>query len=269
MKFKFLNTVLMGLILSINSLSATAGIITPPVYEGNAQFDTKSHGGGYSAAHNEYWYSQWAGETVYRYDENYNLLGSFLSGQSQIMQLWGDIDGSYYTANWGYNTITKKAGMNDNSTLWSYNLGSTASGVTADSDYVYAMNYSTNQVSKLDIDTGLLVDTFGLDNIGSTTYGGLLVVDNNFFRIAHNGYVNRYDLDTGEQESYFLTGGRSQNVYNMSFNGEQVLFSSNSGTSNIYRFSDGITQDVPEPSTLAIFALGMIGLASRRFKKQS
>jgi hypothetical protein len=27
--------------------------------------------------------------------------------------------------------------------------------------------------------------------------------------------------------------------------------------------------DVPEPSTLAIFALGMVGLASRRFKKQS
>ena len=27
--------------------------------------------------------------------------------------------------------------------------------------------------------------------------------------------------------------------------------------------------DVPEPSTLAIFALGMIGLASSRFKKQS
>jgi hypothetical protein len=30
-----------------------------------------------------------------------------------------------------------------------------------------------------------------------------------------------------------------------------------------------IPTDVPEPSTLAIFALGMIGLASRRFKKQS
>ncbi|WP_259366878.1 PEP-CTERM sorting domain-containing protein [Colwellia sp. BRX8-7] len=29
------------------------------------------------------------------------------------------------------------------------------------------------------------------------------------------------------------------------------------------------TTEVPEPSTLAIFALGMIGLASRRFKKQS
>ena len=35
-------------------------------------------------------------------------------------------------------------------------------------------------------------------------------------------------------------------------------------------FSVAITAtDVPEPSTLAIFALGMLGLASRRFKKQS
>jgi hypothetical protein len=31
----------------------------------------------------------------------------------------------------------------------------------------------------------------------------------------------------------------------------------------------GTTSEVPEPSTLAIFALGLMGLASRRFKKQS
>lgn len=30
-----------------------------------------------------------------------------------------------------------------------------------------------------------------------------------------------------------------------------------------------VSAEVPEPSTLAIFALGMMGLASRRFKKQS
>ncbi len=36
----------------------------------------------------------------------------------------------------------------------------------------------------------------------------------------------------------------------------------------LYRLSPN-TSNVPEPSTLAIFALGMIGLASRRFKKQS
>ena len=45
-----------------------------------------------------------------------------------------------------------------------------------------------------------------------------------------------------------------------------------SNTSYDFAFSlsgDVQSQDVPEPSTLAIFALGMIGLASRRFKKQS
>jgi hypothetical protein len=39
---------------------------------------------------------------------------------------------------------------------------------------------------------------------------------------------------------------------------------------DFYRFEvNSVAQSVPEPSTLAIFALGMIGLASRRFKKQS
>ncbi|MDX2369087.1 MAG: choice-of-anchor L domain-containing protein [Colwellia sp.] len=33
-------------------------------------------------------------------------------------------------------------------------------------------------------------------------------------------------------------------------------------------FTDNVTVTVPEPSTLAIFALGIMGLASRRFKKQ-
>jgi hypothetical protein len=32
-------------------------------------------------------------------------------------------------------------------------------------------------------------------------------------------------------------------------------------------FNRVLVKQVPEPSTLAIFALGMIGLASRRFKK--
>ena len=31
----------------------------------------------------------------------------------------------------------------------------------------------------------------------------------------------------------------------------------------------GNSQEVPEPSTLAIFALGIMGLAARRFKKQA
>ncbi len=45
-------------------------------------------------------------------------------------------------------------------------------------------------------------------------------------------------------------------------------FSNNSGAFEKVVFRASAT-NVPEPSTLAIFALGMIGLASRRFKKQS
>jgi len=38
----------------------------------------------------------------------------------------------------------------------------------------------------------------------------------------------------------------------------------------VYLVRDGVAGfQVPEPSTITIFALGMIGLASRRFKKQS
>jgi hypothetical protein len=37
----------------------------------------------------------------------------------------------------------------------------------------------------------------------------------------------------------------------------------------VYDYTPAAIVEVPEPSTLAIFVLGMIGLASRRFKKQS
>ena len=36
---------------------------------------------------------------------------------------------------------------------------------------------------------------------------------------------------------------------------------------SITQSSDQLAAQVPEPTTLAIFALGVIGLASRRFKK--
>ena len=40
-------------------------------------------------------------------------------------------------------------------------------------------------------------------------------------------------------------------------------------SSGVDRVTSVLASQVPEPSTLAIFALGMIGLASRRIKKQS
>jgi|TARA_R110001599_G_C12224724_1_gene657593 hypothetical protein len=66
--------------------------------------------------------------------------------------------------------------------------------------------------------------------------------------------------------------------YSLGLNGTLHSYSSNDYSSSLLASNlprlDGLTYvgnsvDVPEPSTLAIFALGMIGLASRRFKKQS
>jgi hypothetical protein len=56
----------------------------------------------------------------------------------------------------------------------------------------------------------------------------------------------------------------NRDIYNVSFFGEQ---SNNLQTINSL-FPSVIT-DVPEPNTLAIFALVIMGLAARRFKKQS
>lgn len=48
------------------------------------------------------------------------------------------------------------------------------------------------------------------------------------------------------------------------------IWSSNAYNDNKVYFSLAITAiDVPEPSILAVFALGMIGLASRQFKNKS
>jgi hypothetical protein len=51
---------------------------------------------------------------------------------------------------------------------------------------------------------------------------------------------------------------------------EADILSLGSGNGSYTQVRNGaVSQTVPEPSTLAIFALGIIGLASRRFKKQS
>jgi hypothetical protein len=67
--------------------------------------------------------------------------------------------------------------------------------------------------------------------------------------------------------TYSFTGGSYQSVDE---NKLQLVSGFDNPVSDWARLeADANSTDVPEPSTLAIFALGMIGLASRRFKKQS
>src|SRR5206468_2698595 len=101
---------------------------------------TYSYGGGYSPYYHEYWYPEWAGTTIHRFNQNRLEIGTFDSGgQNQMMQLWGDVDGSYYTADWDYHTVTRRRGQPASTQLWSTNLGVQVGGVAADSRYVYAM----------------------------------------------------------------------------------------------------------------------------------
>jgi hypothetical protein len=65
-------------------------------------------------------------------------------------------------------------------------------------------------------------------------------------------------------------------IHNNAFTARYVrfdIYTSHGGDNSFAGLSeirfDGALASVPEPSTLAIFALGMIGLASRRFKKKS
>ena len=80
------------------------------------------------------------------------------------------------------------------------------------------------------------------------------------------------DLDVNHsifvQNNTFIDVGNTS-WFNMSFS-EPINFRTGSGTL-LSNPRPNLSQvvSVPEPSTLTIFALGMIGLASRRFKKQS
>jgi len=85
-----------------------------------------------------------------------------------------------------------------------------------------------------------------------------------------------------DNTEYDFTVGRNANDISFSLNGINQTFTNTSFMSgNVGFYTESQTAifgglasaprppSVPEPSTLVIFALGMIGLASRRYKKQS
>ena len=75
-----------------------------------------------------------------------------------------------------------------------------------------------------------------------------------------------YATGTASSEAILLGGGPSFKVNWASYiTGGTALYSDNNGAI----ISSFNTTSVPEPSTLAIFALGIMGLAARRFKKQA
>ena len=208
--------------------------IEPELVSG-VSFNTRSHGGGYSPKDKEFWYPEWAGSTVYRFNEQYQQVGSFTSGDSHMMQIWGDTDGTYYTANWGHDRI-RKFQNKSNSQIWEYNMGTTAGGVCHDGTYIYAMRETGQTVYKLNPANGQLIETFDLPNIPNSLHGGLVCIPGRIYYANSGSQVRYYDVETKLQLGQFGTG---INGYNTSFDGQHMLLSPNSSDVKRFKLIDG------------------------------
>ena len=206
-----------------------------PAEVSSVSFDTHSYAGTYSPKHKEFWYPEWSGTTVYRYNENYQAIGSFSSGLSEIMGIWADTDGTYYTANWGHGVVRKWQDKSNNQ-IWERSIGNDASGICTDGIHVYAMRHGQNTVHKLNRANGTPIETFTLPNIGGTLYGGLLCIPGRLYYTNSGGAVNFYDLVTKQLVGNFNT---SSNVSNMSFDGQFMYTSPNNSDVKRFKLLEG------------------------------
>ena len=168
-----------------------------------AGMHTRSHGAGFHPYFGEFWYPEWSGDLVYRHDKNGNRLGTFRSGQQQMMQVAGEKDsGHFYTANYGYSTITKMLGNTGTSKrIWTSGVSSNMSGVAVNEDYVYAMRYSSSTVWRLRKDSGSVHSSFGLSGgYNNYLYGGLQIIQDKLVHGTSSGWVYRYNLDNGAMD---------------------------------------------------------------------
>ncbi|MEY3015193.1 MAG: hypothetical protein RIT45_3928, partial [Pseudomonadota bacterium] len=193
-----------------------------------------SHGAGYHTYRKEYWYPSWSGQTVYRYDSNLRPVGTYNTGQQQMMQIYGDptVD-AWYSANWGYNTITRRDGLST-SAKWSYNIGSTAGACAVSGGTVYAMRSSGSTVWKINKDTGAGQGTFNLSGwwAGGTTYGGLFVDGNKLYRASDNRWVSRHNLSGSWDGTRFYL---DTNPYSLTWDGDQMCYSPNNNYAYCHR----------------------------------
>jgi len=135
----------------------------------------------------------------------------------------------------------------------------------------------------VDFPTALTSSTIGFgfsDVTLSATNGGIFSLDSldlAFGPFNHGGLISDTtevigQLAGGGTISTVLTVGFGFNSHILNWNNLTAVTFSELQNNSQYLAFDNIAYDtaaVPEPSTLAIFALGILGLASRRFKKQS
>jgi len=138
-------------------------------------------------------------------------------------------------------------------------------------DFASAQNYgllgpgSYDIIGSVDGDNGDEFDYIRFSTSSDWTVDLISIVLNGtqslltFQRDGVGSYINHTFSSTASND---ILGTNASGVYSLQF-----IPGSNTGVVE-YTARINIASQVPEPSTLAIFALGLIGLASRRLKKQ-
>jgi len=251
MKNKLLNSSILALLLSANFLVnvASASIITEDfssnTYDTNL-FET-IYGSG--VVSNE----SWASSGINQRDMLRTKENTFNPSASSILEISADLTFSA----WDIAFISWRSDGTHNPDVHNEPLSGLTLRLHEDDNIDVAQGYNFNNVF-WDVDS-----------------------PNGFFKNHETVRINVIDDGLNVDLSFLNLTTNATHAYSFTSNynaGGYVAFTTTQGNSNWDNISikyaepqggAGQITDVPEPSTLAIFALGMIGLASRRFKKQS
>ena len=211
--------------------------------------NTRGIGGGYSPVLKEFWYPQWAGSTIYRYNDEHAYVGSFVIGQSSVKQIWPDVDDMYYIVTGStYGQIKKLGPFPQDTVEWtskSYRFG----GISVDDTYVYAVESGYPEGCSRCNDGQELMYFDKLTGVqskasmpligGRPSFGamqGSLVV---FEGKIYHGYSNRfyrYNLTTGHYDGVFWETHTT--IQNMAFTGQDICVGDGGTRTRCYRVVD-------------------------------
>jgi hypothetical protein len=239
MKFKFLNTVLACTFTLITAV-ANAGFIPAGIQSNLSQQTIENWG--WTECH----------RSGSQSNVSFTNVDTACNGDMMMMAAWDASLGMYGIAAAGATstvTATQYGNYNDEDALVSHENWSNGVNFYRGTSASWGFT-SINSIALHSADINLSNGLNNFSHVGTTTS----------------------ELDGGEAARglSWHTGNSALSsgwCYNATGNNQECLYSS--GDQRVFFQMDNEPVNVPEPSTLAILALGMIGLASRKQKKQA